>query len=522
MYDIDISPDGKTLTGALSKINGEQLLIKMLTDSLLNSCSAYDTLVNFGNSTPANFTFSDDGHYLYGSSYYSGVSNIFRYNLDDDDIVALSNAETGFFRPVPVSNDSVLILQYTGEGFIPALIPDKPVDEVSSIQFLGNKIVDKYPVVRDWISDAPSKINRDSLTISHGIYSPLKSLSLSSIYPIILGYKDYTALGVRTDLMDLLGVATLSGSIAYSPYKNLSPDERVHANLKFRYWEWQLTATYNKADFYDLFGPTKTSRKGYSFGLQYDKSIIYEKPRLLDLNVNITSYADLERLPIFQNVEAPVDNFITFGASLKYSYLIRTQGAVEEEKGFGLDLISYNYYANSEYFPHVLLNINYGILLPIDHSSLWMRGSLGYSSGDRDIAFSNYYFGGFGNNWIDNKSVNRYREFYSFPGVQLNSIEAQNYIKLMLEWPLPPIRFRKAGFTTMYLNWTRLSFFTTGIVEDLHNDTYKSSTANLGAQLDFKLVFFTHMSTTLSLGYAGAFHEGQKLSNEFMISLKIL
>ncbi len=522
MYDLDISPDGKVLTGALVKINGDQLLIKMSTDSLLNSNTSYDMLINFGNSTPANFTFSDDGNYLYGSSYLSGVSNIFRYNLSDDDIVVLSNAETGFFRPIPISSDSLLIFRYTDKGFVPALIPNKQPEEVSAIQFLGYKIVDKYPIVKDWVADSPAKVNIDSITVYNGIYSPLKNLSLNSIYPVILGYKEYAAIGVRADLMDLLGVVTLSGRISYSPYTNLSSDERLHADLKFRYWGWQLNTTYNQADFYDLFGPTKTSRKGYSLGLQYDQSIIYEKPRLLDLNVNVTAYADLDRLPFFQNVVTPVDRFITFGASLKYSYLLRTQGAVEEECGFGIDVISYNYYANSEYFPHLLFNVNYGILLPIDHSSLWLRSSFGISRGDRDISFSNYYLGGFGNNWIDDKSVSRYREFYSFPGVKLNSIEAQNYLKLMMEWPLPPIRFREAGFTNMYLNWARLSFFTTGILEDVHYEAYKSMTANLGIQLDFKLIFFTHMSTTLSLGYAGAFHEGQKLSNEFMISLKIL
>ena len=280
--------------------------------------------------------------------------------------------------------------------------------------------------------------------------------------------------------------------------------------------------TYNHADFYDLFGPTKTSRKGYSLGLQYDKSLIYDKPEMLDLNINLTGYAGLERLPFFQNVETPVQEFLTIGASLKYSYLLKTLGAVEIEKGFNTELITYNYYANSKLFPHLLLNLDYGFLLPIDHSSLWIRSSFGVSRGDRDISFSNYYFGGFGNNWIDDKNVSRYREFYSFPGVELNSIEAQNYIKLLLEWPLPTIRFRRAGFTNLYLNWTRLSLFSSGLAEDLHNEQYRGFVANFGAQIDFKLVLFTYMSSTFSIGYAGAFQEGHRFSNEFMISLKIL
>jgi len=522
MYDIDIAPEGKSLIGALAQINGDQILIKMDVDSLLADKPSYTSLFNFGNSLPANFVFSEDGKYLFGSSYYTGVSNIYRYDLEDNDIFILSNCETGFFRPIPVSNDSLMVFNYTGNGFVPAMIANTPLDSVSAITFLGGEIVKKHPVIEDWLAEAPSTINIDSLKTFLGNYNDLGNLRLNSLYPIIEGYKDHAAVGLRFDMMDWLGVSALTGKISYTPNTRLAADERFHANLKFRYWDWEMKFSYNHADFYDLFGPTKTSRKGYSLGMQYDKSLIYDKPEIFDLNINLTGYANLERLPFFQNVTTPVQEFLTFGASLKYSYLLRTLGAVEEEKGFHSELISYNYYANDQIFPHLLLNLDYGFLLPIDHSSLWLRSSIGISRGDRDIAFSNYYFGGFGNNWIDDKLVNRYREFYSFPGVELNSIEAQNYIKLLLEWPLPPIRFRRAGFTSLYLNWTRLSLFSSGLAEDLHNETYRGFVANIGAQLDFKLVLFTYMSTTFSVGYAGAFREGQRLSNELMISLKIL
>jgi hypothetical protein len=522
MYDIDVSPDGKYLSGALAKINGDQLLIKMDIDSLLLGKSSFETLFNFENSLPANFTFSADGRYLYGSSYYSGVSNIYRYDNTTNDIVPLSNCESGFFRPVPVSEDSIIVFRYTGKGFVPTMIPIQKVERVSNIKFLGNEVVEKYPIIESWVADPPSKINIDSLTIYRGEYSSLSDVTLNSIYPIVEGYKSTAAFGLRMDMMAWPGVAGLTGKISYSPNTGLSQNERLHAALKFRYWNWEIKATYNHADFYDLFGPTKTSRKGYSLGIQYDQALIYEKPRSLDLNIRLSGYAGLDRLPFFQNVTTPVEEFITIGASLKYSYLLKTLGAVEVEKGFEAELLAHNYYAHSKLYPHLLLNANYGFLLPFDHSSLWLRSSFGISGGNRDVAFSNYYFGGFGNNWIDHQNSQRYRESYSFPGTELNSIEAQNYIKLMLEWPLPPIRFRRAGFTNLYLNWARLSLFTSGIAEDIHKKEYRSSIANIGAQIDFRLVIFYYMSSTFSIGYSAAFQEGQRSSNEFMISLKIL
>ena len=103
MYDIDISKDGKQIVGALAEINGNQLLIKSDIDSLMNGTAKFDTLFNFENSLPANFTFSDDDKYLYGSSYYSGVSNIYKYSFEEKDMSILSNCETGLFRPISLN-----------------------------------------------------------------------------------------------------------------------------------------------------------------------------------------------------------------------------------------------------------------------------------------------------------------------------------------------------------------------------------------------------------------------------------
>ena len=66
--------------------------------------------------------FSPDGKYLYGTSYYTGVSNIYRYEIASGKIDAVTNTETGFFRPVPLSADELFALRYTGRGFVPAII----------------------------------------------------------------------------------------------------------------------------------------------------------------------------------------------------------------------------------------------------------------------------------------------------------------------------------------------------------------------------------------------------------------
>jgi hypothetical protein len=522
IFDIDISPDGSMITAAFVDISGRQKLIKMDATKLMEGETSYTVLFDFENSLPESFVFSPDGRYLYGSSYYSGVSNIYRYDFQREDMNILSNCESGFFRPVPVSEDSLIVMRYTGEGFVPVMIANDTLTHVSAINFLGNEIVKKHPIVKDWILGPPSAVNIDSLTISTGKYSPIRSVGLNSIYPIIEGYKVYSSVGLRADFSDRLGITGFDLTASYSPGGSLPDDERFHAALNFHYWQWKLSATYNKADFYDLFGPTKTSRKGYSLGIEYSKNLLYDRPKSLDFHARAVGYAGLERLPDFQNVAATFDKFMSADFWLDYNYVRKSLGAVDDEKGIRGVIFSRNTYINSEIIPLMFANLDYGIPLAINHSSIWLRSSAGYSFGERDDPNANFFFGGFGNNYVDYQDEKRYREFYSFPGAELNSIGGTNYGKLMLEWTLAPLRFRRVGIPNLYARWARFALFSSGIVTNIDSDSLRRTVYNIGGQLDFRLILLSRLESTFSLGYGAAFEKNRRLLNEFMISLKIL
>jgi hypothetical protein len=525
LFDIDISPDGTILTGALALENGTQKLIKMDIDSLLKGNASYQIIFDFENSTPANFVFSSDGKYLFGSSYYSGVSNIYRYDFEKELMEIISNCETGFFRPIPISEDSLIVFRYTGKGFNAVMIANQPPEYVSAINFLGNEIVKKQPIVRDWIVGSPARINIDSLTTYSGKYNTLSHIGISSIIPIVEGYKDFPAYGLRFDLSNRIRLTRMDLTASYSPNQILPDDERIHLDFNLHHWNWQLRGSYNNADFYDLFGPTKTSRKGYSAGVQYYKNLLFDEPKTLNLKINLDGYGDLERLPDYQKINATFDKLLTFKSSLNYQFIWKSLGAVDEEKGIRWQLHFRNNYVNKENYPFVFTNFDYGIPLAINHSSIWLRSSIGNSFGDRNNPFANFFFGGFGNNWVDHQTEKRYREYYSFPGTELNAIGGKNYGKAMLEWNLPPLRFRHLGFPTFYFNWARLALFTSAIQTNFDKDNYRATFYNFGAQVDFQMVLFFNLPSTLSFGYAGAIRENQpleKANTEFMVSLKIL
>ena len=256
--------------------------------------------------------------------------------------------------------------------------------------------------------------------------------------------------------------------------------------------------------------------------LEYNKNLIYDKPRVLDFNFKLSGYGGLEKLPDYQNIDAALDNFILARLGLKYDNVKKSLGAVDEEKGIKLNLRSYTYAIRNKLYPHLYSNFDVGLLLPIDHSSVWLRNSAGYSFGERDDSFANFYFGSFGNNWVDYISEKRYREHYSFPGIKLNELGGTNYGKMLLEWNLPPIRFRKFGIPSFYINWSRIALFSSGIAVNIDNKLYRRTLFNFGVQIDFRIIIFSLLESTISFGWAGAIENNQHLGNEFMFSLKIL
>jgi len=525
IFDIDLSPDGELLTAAIGDVSGNQKLVMMKTADLLNGEFKPDEIFDFAESSPAGFSFSPDGQFLFGSTYYSGVSNIVRYELETEEIRWLTNAETGLFKPIPVWQDSLIAFEYTGEGFMPIKIANEPVERVSAIQFLGQQIVENHPIVINWMLEPPSPhtVDMDTLIRSRSEYSSIQNLQLSSAYPILQGYKDYAAVGLRADFSDPLRLHKMSISASWSPSTAMPDNERFHASFNYSIPSWRFFANYNAADFYDLFGPTKTSRKGYSVGVGYNTNLIYDVPRMMDLNITTAYYGGMERLPEFQNIVSSFDSFLSLNARLSYQSTLFSLGAVDHEKGIRWELMSSNNYVEQTLFPRVNQNLDYGIALPFKHSSIWLRSSVGYSFSPRREPLGNFYFGGFGNNWIDYQTSRRYRSFYSFPGAELNEIGGTNFGKILAEWTLPPIRFKKAGFTNLYANWAQLNLFSSGLITNMDSSEFLERYYNVGAQLDVRLAMFSILESTFSVGYASAWNDitGSR-GDELMISLRLM
>jgi hypothetical protein len=321
--------------------------------------------------------------------------------------------------------------------------------------------------------------------------------------------------------MDPMWIHGIDVSASYTPNESLPESERAHFYLHYTRYPFEITGTLNRADFYDFFGPTKYARKGYSIGGKYSGVLVNDKPKELEYELSAAYYGDLQTLPDYQNVLASFTKYLTYGASLDFKSFGKTIGGVEEEKGVRWSLEAVDNYVNKHHIPRYTGAFDGGFLTPVDHMSLWFRTAIGNSHGEANEPFANFYFGGFGNNWVDYRDVNRYRDYESFPGVEIDEVGGTTFGKLMVELALPPQRFRRVGIPSLYCNWAHLRLFSTGLSTNFHMEEIRRTLIDAGAQIDFKLVIFSTMSSTFSLGYAGAWEKDSPYRDEFMISLKI-
>jgi len=281
--------------------------------------------------------------------------------------------------------------------------------------------------------------------------------------------------------------------------------------------------------------------------MDYNQSIIYDPPRQLDFDFGVGAYYGLDQSPEFQQInfseEYNTNLFYNLHTSLTFKNLKRSVGAVDGEKGINASLNLSSSITEKQFYTKMYGNLDIGLQLPVNHTSLWFRNSLGYSFSDNYNPFTRFGFASFGNNYIDYLSSKMYRSIFSFPGAKYDGLEiseateaieaihkyliAKSFFKSMVELVLPPIRYRKLGFFNFFATSSNPSIFS-GVLflwdyDEILKSNQKESFYNIGFQIDTKLVMFSHLSATLSFGWAKAFDfnvDNISDKGEYMISLK--
>jgi hypothetical protein len=470
--------------------------------------------------TPEGFTFAPDGRTLFGTSYYTGVSNVFRFDIASGKYDAVSNASTGFFRPMLQPDGSLIAYEYSGKGLQPVRFQPKVQNDLATVEFLGTRVVNERPELKQWGVGSPSKIDLEPLITARSKYNSGRRMKLAGIYPIVEGYKKAVSPGYFIHFEDPLQFRQINASLSVSPFDKMADKDRLHAKIQYKTLNWDLQYKHNAADFYDLFGPVERSRRGDVFSAAYNKTMIYDPPRQLDLFGSAAIYLGLETLPSAQNIASP-KNIFSMEVGAKYTNTRKALGGVDHEKGIAWRALADLDYADSKAFPKLYGGVDYGVPLPLPNSSFWLYAHAGMAWGQREHPLAAFYFGSFRNNYVDERPEKRYREMESFPGFEIDEIAVRRFAKLTGEVNLPPIRFAEVGTPLFYLSHVRPALFA-GIMAADNQDGSHHRYADIGGQLDLNFTVALRLPMVLSVGVAGGFDGGHYRKTEWLASLKIM
>ncbi len=519
-FDLDVSPDGTQVSASFGEINGDQSIRVWTVESMVAGAPEEVARLNLPPSTPEGFVFTPDGKSLIGSAYYTGVSNVFSFDVASQKWDVLSNASTGFFRPQVQPDGSLLVYEYAGDGLTPSRIQPLKRDDLGTVEFLGTRVVKTHPELKTWGVGSPAKVPLDELITERGKYDATKRMKLAGAFPIVEGYKGQISPGYALHFEDPMQFHQLDMSLSVSPWGNLRYRDRLHIGVKYRSLDWTLEYKHNGADFYDLFGPVERSRSGDAFLFGYKKTKIYDPPRQLDFFINGGAYLGLEQLPASQNISSP-KNIFSLETGLHYTNTRKSLGSVDHEKGLEWRAATSADLAEGDVFPKIYGGVDYGVPLPWDNSSAWIYASAGWAGGKAQSPLGSFYFGSFRNNYVDNRPEKRYREQESFPGFEIDQIAARRFVKLTGELNLPPVRFAEIGTPAFYLKYARPAVFVGGMLTadpDGKNHNY----ATVGGQVDLAFTVALRLPMTFSIGAAAGFEDGDYQKTEFLASLKIM
>lgn len=521
LFNLCIEDQGKRLAATIKKPSGQQSIIvfdteSVLTDSLFN----YNVISSSG--SPENPSWSRDGKILYWNAYTNGVSNIYRYDSNDNSIKAISHCITGLFKPIEISPDSVFAFEYSTEGFVPVVFENKPAQYLPAINYFGQKVIDVNPQVQNW------NLNTDTTSINPMDFSAetnfngLENLHIHSIIPVVSGFQNQVVFGFFTRISDPLLIHDFYMEAGVSPLNEIPSEPLWHLRFKYDYKQlFFIDVLYNGADFFDLFNDRKRGTIGTQFKLGHTYFWKYDNPTKIKQATTLTFYRDVK---FINDNLVPVSqpDFAVLATNLNYKNLRKTIGSSDFEYGNELNWTIGLYGTNFDQ-PEVTFN-SYLELSDFttwlwNHNVLHVKISGGYNKENESLVQSLFYFGGFGNRPVDNDEVKQFRRAFRFSGIPIYSLVTSKFGKLMLENAFPPIRTSGWLLLEQFVNHFDFSIYSQGLVTESNFGNYL---VDVGAQMDVKLKHWYNLESTFSAGIAKAWSWDGYHDWEWFLSIKLL
>ncbi len=520
ILQLSINRNGNLLAAVFHESNGQQSII--LSDiTQIDKGKPFIYKLISASGSPENVSWSEDGKYLYWNAYTNGVSNIYRFALETEEITPLTNTVVGLFRPVEISKDSILAFEYGPHGFVPVIFENKKAEKLPAINYFGQNIIEKYPEVVNWnLKPANQVIPKETIQPEETYYG-LKNLSVKTFIPVITGFQSRKVLGFFFHANDPLLVHDFVIETGFSPFKETTKDVKFH--LRFKYslnQKYFLSADYNAPDFYDLFNKRKRGMLGSKYTLGHSDFWVYDNPLKIKQNTEISFYQGIKF--INDNLtEVRQPDFAIIKSEFDYRYLRKTIGSIDWEDGNQLRFTVLGYASNPsdpQYSGQIFGEWdNYNLFL-FNHNVLHLKFAAGYHFLNDNLPETKFFFGGFGNRELEYEPVKQFEKVFRFPGVPIYSILSDRFFKFMIENSFPPIRIPNVSVGPIELKNINISIFS----QSLFTDTPETNKwIDAGAQINIMLEHWFNLESTVSAGIARAWWSGGN-DNEWFISWKLL
>lgn len=520
VQQLAINPDGNLLAAVIHKVNGEQSII-VIDLTKLNKGIRFNYLTITSEGTPENVSWSEDGNTIYWNAYTNGVSNIYKLNLDQGQVSAVSHTIKGLFRPIEINKDSLFAFEYSIDGFIPVIIINKTVEKLPAINYLGQNILNKSPQVAEWmIKSDESEIEQYIIGDEKGYYS-LKNTKIQTFIPVITGFQDRKVLGFFAHLTDPLLIQEFVIETGISPFKEKNQKLRFHLRTKYNFKQkFSLAFDHNAPDFYDLFNKRKKSVLGNRSAIGYTDYIVYDNPLKIKYTSELSVYTGVK----FINdnlLEIKIPDFAVFKTEFDIRDLRKTIGSVDWEYGNQLRFNVIAYVSTPDNPKYAVGTYsewdNYNLYL-FKHNTLHLKLSAGYHFTDPELIQGYFYFGGFGNREVENEPVKQFEKVFRFPGVPIYSIATDKFLKLMIANNFPPIRIPNIELLSQSLKNINISVYSQGL---LANSETSKKWIDVGAQINIMFNHWANLESTFSAGIAKAWWDYGN-NWEWFLSYKLL
>lgn len=520
LQHLAVSPSGRLLAATLHRADGTQAIVLAESAALRRGEFRYQVISEQG--SPEHPSWSSDDSTLYWNAYTNGVSNIYRYRFVEARVEAVSHTLRGLFRPLYVNEDALFAFEFTTEGFVPVIIPNRVAPRLPAIRYFGQQIVELDPEVVDWaLRPAEEAVPEIPALRQERDYRGISHLQVHSLIPVLSGFQNQRVIGLFTHVADPLFVHDVAAEVGVSPFNELAPGPDFHAKIQYEYRRrLKLGIEHNAPNFYDLFNERKRGMIGTRISLGHTRYWKYDNPHKISQTSEIAAYTGIEAInDNLVRVSRP--DFFVLQTALHSRNLRRSIGSSDVEAGTEWKLSLMTFLVDPRR-PAVVGGIHaewdrfFTVAWP--HNVLHVKTAAGIRYTKEELAIGRFYFGGFGNRRLEDGGAKQFRKVFRFPGIPIYSLSARGFAKAMVEQNLPPLRFDNLGLGSHLLTHVDASWYAQGLVLD---SDLSPTALSVGGQVNLVFKNWFNLESTLSAGIARAWIQGDP-SWAWVVSFKLL